>query len=77
MESRKGRQVVAELNVTLTCPECVHRTAETMPTDRCVFFHQCRGCKAVLKPRAGDCFIYCSYGSVRCPFVHDQTSCPG
>jgi hypothetical protein len=44
---------MAELQVTLTCPECGHRAAETMPLDRCVFFFECPGCHSVLKPRLG------------------------
>jgi hypothetical protein len=28
---------MAELTVTLTCPQCAHVSTETMPTDRCVF----------------------------------------
>jgi hypothetical protein len=38
-----------------------------MPTDACVFFHRCAGCGAMLRPKAGDCCVFCSYGSVPCP----------
>jgi hypothetical protein len=68
---------VANLAVTITCPSCAHHSTETMPTDRCVFFHECRGCGSVLKPKPGDCCVYCSYGDRRCPFVQDSTECPG
>lgn len=40
-----------------------------MPTDACQYFYDCEGCGAVLKPLAGDCCVYCSYGSVPCPPV--------
>ena len=40
-----------------------------MPTDACVFFHACAGCGEVLRPKAGDCCVFCSYGSVACPPV--------
>jgi hypothetical protein len=58
-----------QLASTLTCPECGHSKAETMPTDSCQWFYDCEGCHAVLKPKAGDCCVYCSYGTVSCPPV--------
>jgi hypothetical protein len=54
---------------TITCPLCGHRKTETMPTDACQYFYDCEGCHAVLKPKAGDCCVFCSYGSVPCPPV--------
>ncbi|HSU98158.1 MAG TPA: GDCCVxC domain-containing (seleno)protein, partial [Gemmatimonadaceae bacterium] len=53
----------------LTCPECSRAEVFEMPADACVFFHQCAGCGTVLRPRAGDCCVFCSYGSVPCPPV--------
>ena len=47
-----------------------------MPTDQCVFFYECPHCHTVLKPKPGDCCVYCSYGDKRCPFVQDDVSCP-
>lgn len=55
------------LTSTITCPECSHRQTETMPTDACQYFYDCKGCGAVLKPLPGDCCVYCSYGTVPCP----------
>jgi hypothetical protein len=40
-----------------------------MPTDACRFFHACKGCGATLRPRRGDCCVFCSYGTVPCPPV--------
>ncbi len=57
------------LQSTLTCPECGNRKTETMPTDSCMFFYECESCKAMLKPRSGDCCVFCSYGTVKCPPV--------
>lgn len=55
----------------LTCPLCGHAQEETMPTDACRYFHDCAGCGAVLKPKPGDCCVFCSYGSVPCPPVQE------
>lgn len=55
----------------LTCPKCGHRKTERMPTDACLFFYECEGCKTLLKPKAGDCCVFCSYGTVPCPPIQE------
>ncbi len=56
-----------ELISELTCPQCGHKSRETMPTDSCQYFYECQGCGALLKPLQGDCCVFCSYGTVPCP----------
>ncbi len=51
----------------ITCPECGFKKREEMATESCQFFYQCENCKSVLRPKGGDCCVYCSYGSVKCP----------
>lgn len=63
------------LKSTLTCPICAHKKEEEMPTDACQFFYECENCKTVLKPNAGDCCVYCSFGSVPCPPIQENKSC--
>jgi hypothetical protein len=63
------------LESTLTCPQCGHQAAETMPTDSCQFFYDCSGCGERLKPRPGDCCVFCSYGSVPCPPMQAGNCC--
>lgn len=55
------------LTSTLTCPHCGFAKQETMPTDACQYFYECTQCKTILRPRPGDCCVYCSFGSVKCP----------
>ena len=63
---------------TITCPACGYSKAETMPTDACQWFYECTACHALLKPRVGDCCVFCSYGSVPCPPVQRHgRSCGG
>jgi hypothetical protein len=57
------------LQSTLTCPKCGKSSVEKMPDDACLFFWNCPGCGARLKPKRGDCCVFCSYGSVPCPPV--------
>jgi hypothetical protein len=52
---------------TITCPACDFAAEETMASDSCQFFYECRGCGALLRPLPGDCCVFCSYGSVPCP----------
>lgn len=63
------------LRSMLTCPECGHASEEDMPTDACVFFHECAGCGVMLKPKSGDCCVFCSYGSVPCPPIQAGDGC--
>lgn len=64
-----------ELQSTLTCPNCGHKKTETMPTDACVYFYECEKCKIRLKPLSGDCCVYCSYGTVKCPPIQAGENC--
>lgn len=51
----------------LTCPHCGHVATAPMPEDACVYFFECPGCKAVMRPLPGDCCVFCSYGDQKCP----------
>jgi hypothetical protein len=55
------------LQSVVTCPHCGHKSEETMPTDVCLFFYDCLACKTKMKPKEGDCCVFCSFGSVPCP----------
>ncbi|WP_082073154.1 GDCCVxC domain-containing (seleno)protein [Pseudomonas sp. LFM046] len=55
------------LESVLKCPTCGFTMRVTMPTDACVYFHECSQCKALLRPKPGDCCVFCSYGSEKCP----------
>ncbi|WP_454765611.1 GDCCVxC domain-containing (seleno)protein [Cupriavidus campinensis] len=63
------------LESVLTCPHCGWAQKETMPTDTCQFFYECPHCKALLKPKPGDCCVFCSYGSVKCPPMQQGSNC--
>ncbi|MFA7351592.1 MAG: GDCCVxC domain-containing (seleno)protein [Methylotenera sp.] len=63
------------LDAVLTCPHCGHAKTEPMPTDACQWFYACENCHMLLKPAPGDCCVFCSYGSVKCPPMQSQSSC--
>jgi len=60
------------LKSTVTCPKCRQQTEEEMPTDACQYFYQCQNCKEILHPNSGDCCVYCSFGSVKCPSIQEK-----
>jgi len=65
------------LQSVLTCPSCGFSKSEAMPTDACLFFYDCTSCATRLRPKAGHCCVFCSYGSVRCPPMQAEKSCCG
>ena len=60
------------LESVITCPKCGAQAKEVMPTDACWYFYECRSCGAVLRPKAGDCCVFCSYGTVPCPPIQQR-----
>ncbi|XWN37573.1 MAG: GDCCVxC domain-containing (seleno)protein [Balneola sp.] len=64
-----------ELESTITCPNCEYQSTETMPTDSCQYFWECPSCNAVVKPKQGDCCVFCSYGDVPCPPIQKGRDC--
>lgn len=66
-----------QLETEIECPKCGWRAREQMPEDACVFFYECKACGLLLKPKPGDCCVFCSYGSVKCPPMQTGASCCG
>ena len=64
-----------QLKSEIACPDCGHKKVEDMPTNACQFFYECENCITVLKPKEGDCCVYCSYGTVACPPIQENKSC--
>lgn len=64
-----------QIKSELTCPACGHKSIETMPTNACIYFHECAGCGTLLRPKAGDCCVFCSYGTAPCPPMQTDSPC--
>lgn len=45
-----------------------------MPEDACLFFYECSQCGARLRPRPGDCRVFCSYSSEKCPSMQEESA---
>ena len=65
------------LQSIITCPVCAATQEESMPVDYCQYYYECTHCKTLLKPKPGDCCVFCSYGSVACPSIQEQRGCCG
>lgn len=63
------------LQSTIICPKCSFHKEETMPADACQYFYKCTNCESIIKPKQGDCCVFCSYGTVACPPVQMNKSC--
>jgi len=62
---------------TITCPACGAQATETMPTDACQVRSVCAQCGAHLRPKPGDCCVFCSYGSVPCLPLQEEHAAGG
>jgi len=63
------------LESSLTCPLCGYQKLETMPIDAYQRFYECVFCNEVMRPKPGDCCVYSSYGTEKCPPVQAGDSC--
>jgi hypothetical protein len=63
------------LTSTLTCPVCAAKSTETMEVNACRYFYTCPSCGALLRPREGDCCVFCSYGDAPCPPRQTGNAC--
>lgn len=59
----------------ILCPNCGYKKEEVMPADACQYFYECENCKTILKPQQGDCCVFCSYGSEKCPPIQENKGC--
>jgi hypothetical protein len=63
------------LESVLTCPHCACAAVKSMPIDACLYFYECTQCHTLLRPKAGDCCVFCSYGSMKCPPIQQGSCC--
>lgn len=66
---------MVHLYSTIECPQCKHKAKELMPESACQFYYECKGCGQLLKPKAGDCCVFCSYGDIPCPPIQNSQRC--
>ncbi len=52
---------------SFTCPKCNASYKVHMPTNACQHFYECTNCREMLKPKEGDCCVFCSYADSKCP----------
>ena len=67
-----GLEMDIILKSIITCPQCGYRKEESMPANACQYLYECEQCKTKLKPKPGDCCVFCSFGTVPCPPVQQS-----
>lgn len=76
MTTKGPKNTKVILSSKLTCPKCERSKVEKMPTNACQWYYECEQCHTLLKPKSGDCCVFCSYGSVKCPPIQmNKTGC--
>ena len=55
------------LDSIVTCPHCSRPHEARMAEDSCKISADCPSCGREIRPKAGQCCVYCSWGSVPCP----------
>jgi len=60
------------LNATITCPRCKYTERMAMPVNACQRYYRCAGCARLIKPRPGDCCVFCSYADTSCPPMQES-----
>ena len=58
----------------INCPFCGFKKEEEIPVNACQYFYKCTNCGRILKPTEGDCCVFCSYGTVKCPTFQEKQS---
>ena len=47
-----------------------------MPEISCLVIYECENCHEILRSKPGECCVYCSYGSVKCPSKQKELTEP-
>ncbi|MEK7185909.1 MAG: GDCCVxC domain-containing (seleno)protein [Patescibacteria group bacterium] len=68
--SNKNFKIKTE--AAITCPRCEAKQKEKMPQDSCQYFYKCKHCGEVIRPRKGDCCVFCSYADTKCPSEQEE-----
>ena len=67
LATERTGKIVTVYEAVVTCPRCGTTTRELMPDNACQHFYRCPGCDETLRPREGDCCVFCSYSDQICP----------
>ncbi|WP_370629127.1 GDCCVxC domain-containing (seleno)protein [Polynucleobacter sp. 15G-AUS-farblos] len=54
------------LSSKITCPHCNATEVLSIPKGSSQHLYRCMMCSAILKPKSGDCCIFCSFGDLDC-----------
>ncbi|WP_304608924.1 MULTISPECIES: GDCCVxC domain-containing (seleno)protein [unclassified Polynucleobacter] len=58
--------LVTSQHTIITCPNCYGQETLEISQGYSQHLYRCPSCSIILKPRSGDCCIFCSFGSQDC-----------
>jgi hypothetical protein len=67
LPSEKDSVYSDSLHSEITCPKCAFKRTELLPTEVCLLRYKCSACQYEMTPKDGDCCVFCSYGTHKCP----------
>lgn len=56
----------------ITCPHCGFTKTEPLPTEYCKIKYTCTSCGQELTPKDGDCCVFCTHGTHKCPSMQEE-----
>jgi len=56
----------------ITCPFCGYTANEKLPEEYCLIKYNCLKCNKNIYPKEGDCCVFCSYGTHKCPSIQEK-----
>lgn len=62
-----NKTIKVKTTAVLLCPKCGRQQEVEMPTNACQYFYKCVNCHEIIKPKEGDCCVFCSYADIQCP----------
>lgn len=55
----------------VTCPSCGFTFIEVLPTEYCLLSLDCKSCGESMHPGPGDCCVFCTHGTIKCPSIQE------
>lgn len=68
--------MMVKTSARITCPLCGAESHESMPANACQRYYLCSGCGEMLRPKPGDCCVFCSYADTLCPPKQEGQDAP-
>ncbi len=69
---RDDSKKISDYFTDITCPHCGFTANEKLPEETCLIKYDCLNCNRSIYPKDGDCCVFCSYGTHKCPSIQND-----